>query len=89
MLVSAEEIIDPETAYLGKQIMFGVTGASQTVTIEIIAEDGEIIEELSFTASAQGEINLPWLVPGNTEPGIYTIKASDAFDSAETTFELE
>jgi hypothetical protein len=89
MLVSAVEIIDPETAYLGKQIMFEVTGARQTVTIEVIAEDGEIIGELSFTASAQGEISLPWLVPQDTEPGIYTIKASDAFDSAETTFELK
>lgn len=89
MLVSAVEIIDPETSYLGKQIMFGVTGASQTVTIEIIAEDGRIIGELSFPASAQGEINIPWLVPQDTEPGIYTIKASDAFDSAETTFELK
>jgi len=89
MLVSAVEIIDPETAYLGKQIMFEVTGASQTVTIEIVAEDGEIIGELSFPASAQGEISLPWLVPQDTEPGIYTIKASDAFNSAETTFELK
>ena len=89
MLVSAVEIIDPETSYLGKQIMFGVTGASQTVTIEVIAEDGKIIGELSFPASSQGEINLPWLIPQDTEPGTYTIKASDAFDSAETTFELK
>ncbi len=89
MLVSAAEIVDPETSYLGKQIMFGVTGASQTVTIEVIAEDGGIIGVLSFPASAQGEINLPWLVPQDTEPGVYTIKASDAFDSAETTFELK
>ena len=69
--------------------MFKVTGASQTVTIEVIAEDGEIIGDLSFLASAQGEINLPWLIPQDTEPGIYTIKSSDAFASAETTFELE
>ena len=89
MVISVEEIIDPETAYLGKQIMFKVTGASQTVTIEVIAEDGEIIGDLSFLASAQGEINLPWLIPQDTESGIYTIKASDAFASAETTFELE
>ena len=89
MLISAVEIIDPETSYLGKQIMFEVTGASQTVTIEVIAEDSVIIGELSFPASAQGEINLPWLIPQDTEPGIYTIKASDAFNSAETTFELK
>lgn len=88
MVVSVEEIIDPVTAYLGKQIVFEVTGASQTVTIEVIAEDGKIIEELSVTASSQGKINLPW-IPKYIEPGIYTIKVSDAFNSAETTFELE
>jgi len=89
MQVSVEEIIDPETAHLGKQIKIKVIGASQTVTIEVIAEDGEIIGELSFPASSQGEINLPWIIPKDTEPGIYTIKVSDAFDSAETTFEVE
>ncbi len=89
MLISVEEITDPGTAYLGKQIIFKVTGASQTVRIEVIAEDGEIIDVLSFPASTQGEINLPWLIPQDTEPGIYTINASDAFDSTETTFKFE
>ena len=89
MHISVEEIIDPATSYLGKQIMFKVTGASQTVEIEVIAEDGELIADFSFPASAQGEINLPWLVPQDTEPGTYTITASDAFNSVETTFEIQ
>lgn len=89
MMVSVDEIINPETAYLGKQIILKVTGASQTVVIDIIAENGEIIEELSFPASAQGQINIPWLIPKDTAPGTYTVKASDAYDSAETTFELK
>ncbi len=87
--VSVETVNDPATAYLGKQIIFKVTGAQQNVTIEVIAEDGEIIGELSFPASSQGEINLPWLIPKDTEPGIYTVKVSDAKDSVETTYELE
>ena len=73
----------------GKTIKIHVVGASQTVKIEIIAEDGEIIEELSFPASKDGEINQPWVVPKDTEPGTYTIKATDAKFSAETTFEFE
>jgi len=64
-------------------------GHHKTVEIEIIAEDGEIIEELSFPASGDGEINQPWIVPKETEPGTYTIKASDAVNSAETTFEIQ
>jgi len=44
---------------------------------------------LNPRVSAQGEVIVPWLVPKDTEPGIYTFKISDAFDSAETTFELK
>ncbi len=73
----------------GKTINIHVFGAAQTVEIEIIAEDGEIIQELSFPASGDGEINQPWIVPKDTEPGTYTVKVSDAVNSAETTFEIQ
>ncbi len=73
----------------GQIITIKVIGAKQTVGIEITSADNEIIETLSFPASAQGEINLPWIIPKNTEPGTYTVRASDAFDSAETTYELQ
>jgi len=89
MQIFVQMVDDPSTSYLGKTISIKVIGAQQTVEIEIIAGDGEIIETLSFPASSQGEINLPWLIPKETEPGIYTVKATDALDSAETTFELE
>lgn len=72
----------------GQTLQIKVLGVSQTVSIEIIAEDDEIIESLSFQASSQGEINQPWIVPKDTAPGIYTIKVSDAFTSGETTFEI-
>jgi len=73
----------------GKTITIKIIGAAQTVEIKIIAEDGEIIDTLSFPASSQGKINQPWIIPKETEPGIYTVNATDAFDSATTTFELE
>ena len=73
----------------GKTINIHVFGAKHTVVIEIIAEDGEIIEELTFPASNKGEINQPWIVPSDTEPGTYTIRVTDAFNDAETTFEIQ
>ncbi len=74
---------------VGKIITIKVIGAQQTVEIEIIAEDGEIIETLSFQASSQGEINQPWIIPKEMEPGIYTVRVVDAVDSAETTFKFQ
>jgi hypothetical protein len=73
----------------GKTINIHVIGAKQTVSLEIIANDGEIIENLSFPASAEGEINQPWVIPKDTEPGTYTIKVSDAFNIAETEFKIQ
>ena len=74
---------------VGQTMNIQVFGGAQTVTIEIIAEDGEIIEKLQFPASNDGEINQPWIIPKDTEPGTYTIIATDAFNSAETTFEIK
>ena len=87
MQVSVEE--GDEIPGLGKTIIIKVVGAKQTVEIEVIASDGEIIAELEIQASAQGEINSPWPIPKDTEPGIYTVRADDARDSAETTFEIK
>ena len=77
-----------EVPGLGKTIQIKVVGAQQTVEIKIIASDGEVIETLSFGASDQGDINQPWIIPKETEPGIYTVKVKDAFNLAETTYEL-
>ena len=87
MVVSVVEGVD--VGGVGKTISIKVNGAQQTVQIEIIAEDGKIIETLSFPASDQGAIDLPWLIPKDTAPGIYTISVTDAFNSAETTYLLE
>ena len=87
MVVSIEE--GESYGGVGKTMNIQVFGGAQTVTIEIIAEDGEIIAELEFPASNEGEINQPWIIPKDTEPGTYTIKAKDAFNSAEAIFEIK
>jgi hypothetical protein len=87
MIISVEEGMD--VGGVGKTILIKVNGAQQTVEIEIIAEDGKVIETLSFPASDQGAIDLPWLIPKDTEPGLYTISVTDAFNSAKTTYLLE
>jgi len=74
---------------LGKTIQINIIGAVGTVEIKIIAEDGKIIETLSYLASDHGEINQPWIIPKETEPGVYTVRVEDAFNSAETTFVID
>ena len=87
MQISVEE--GDEIVGLGKTIIIKVAGAQQTVEIEVIAADGEIIGKLEIQASAHGEVNSPWPIPKDTEPGVYTVRVEDATDSAETTFEIE
>ena len=87
MIVSVTE--GHKIAGIGESVNIQVFGGKHIVDITIVAEDGEIIEELAFPASSTGEINQPWIIPADTEPGTYTIKVSDAFNSVETTFEIE
>jgi len=70
----------------GQNITIKIIGAKGTVEIDVTSEEGKQIEHLEFPASSQGEINQAWIVPKDTVPGKYTIKANDAYDSAETTF---
>ena len=59
------------------------------MNIEIISEEGEVIEELKFPASKEGKIIQPWIIPPDTEPGTYTFKAKDAYNTAETTHSIK
>jgi len=86
MVITVEE--GEQIPGVGKTITVKVLGAKQTVNIEIISEKGDIIE-LSFVASAEGKIIIPWIIPPEIEPGTYTFKATDSFNTAETTFELK
>ena len=87
MVISVEDA-DPIPG-VGKIVTIRVLGAKQVVAIEIISEEGEIIEELSFPASDEGKLIQPWIIPSGTEPGTYTFKAKDAFNTAETTYDVK
>ncbi len=86
MLVSVE--FSPKLDGINDFINIHVVGASNSVKIDIITDDGEIIEPLSFPASQDGVIDQPWKIPKDIAPGTYTVKATDAFNSAETTFDI-
>ena len=74
---------------IGKSMEIKIKGVRQTVNIEINSADGRIIDKLAFVASDNGEVNLPWIIPKNAEPGIYTIKVDDAYNSEQKTFEIK
>ena len=69
-------------------ITIQVSGAQQNVGVEIIASDGKVIDSFSSSASEQGNINLPWAIPINIEPGTYTVKVTDAFSTTQIIFEV-
>ncbi|MEX0862716.1 biofilm-associated protein [Nitrosopumilus sp.] len=73
----------------GDTIMIKVFGATANVKIEIIAEDGEVIDSLFGIITKTGEIAQLWIISPDTEPGSYTIKVTNPTDSAETTFEIQ
>ncbi len=87
MVISVEDA-DPIPG-VGKIVTIRVLGAKQVVTIEIISDEGEIMEVLSFPASDEGKIVQPWIIPSGIEPGTYTFKAKDAFNTAETTYDVK
>jgi len=74
---------------LGKIINIKVIGAENTVVIEIFNEDGDSIEELTFPSTQDGNLRQPWTIPPGTEPGVYTFKARDSFNEAETTYTVK
>ncbi|MDX1441070.1 MAG: biofilm-associated protein [Nitrosopumilaceae archaeon] len=74
---------------VGKIVTIRVLGAEQLVVIEVLSDEGEIIEELRFPASDEGKVIQPWIIPPDIEPGEYTFTAKDAFNSAKTTYQLK
>jgi len=71
---------------LGRYIDIKVINAAQTVEIQILGPDKEIVAELSFPASGSGVVQLPWAVPIDLIPGNYTVTAKDGHNNAETSF---
>lgn len=87
MIVSVTE--GEKIGGIGESINIHVFGAKNSVEIEIINLNGEVIEALEFQASSAGEINQPWIIPKEIEHGTYTVKVKDAFNTAETIFEVQ
>ena len=68
----------------GNTIM--ITGVAQSdasrLTIVITDQNGEIFSLLETPVTAYDTFSLPWLIPGSTETGTYTITVSDTENSA-------
>lgn len=73
----------------GKSINIKVVNAIQTVQIEIISSNGNVIETLSFPPTSNGEIKQPWFIPQGTASGTYTVKVKDGQNTAQTTFDIK
>ncbi|TRZ69430.1 MAG: biofilm-associated protein [Nitrosopumilaceae archaeon] len=73
----------------GKSIDIKVVNAIQTVQIEIISSNGNVIETLSFPPTSKGEIKQPWFIPQGTASGTYTVKVKDGQNTAQTTFDIK
>lgn len=65
-----------------------VFGAKDKIRMQIIAADGSEIAPLEGVENNEGELYQPWIVPQDVVPGTYTIKVTDGYTSAETTFEI-
>ncbi len=69
-------------------ITIKISGAQQNVQVKILTNDGEILDSFSSSASDQGNVSLPWILPDNLEPGTYTIDVVDAFNTVQLIFEI-
>ncbi len=74
----------------GKTISIKVINAIQSVQIEIISPNGDVIGTLpSFPVSSQGKRETTWIIPEDTAPGTYTIKVKDTQNTAQITFDIK
>ncbi|MCY4490522.1 MAG: biofilm-associated protein [Thaumarchaeota archaeon] len=83
-------VADEENIHGVNYVTIEVIGAapSQTVIIEIMTSSGEIIDKLKYTATKEGDIKSVWPTSKIKSPGTYTIKVTDAFQEAQTTYEF-
>ncbi len=87
MVIEIDRIENNPTG--GDLVWFHVFGAQNNVQITVYDEAGGAIDELSFPASSEGEIKLPWNLSKDLPPGTYNATAVDAFDSASVLFAIE
>lgn len=82
------ENIDISGGQRGLEIS-GANAEGNTVVIEIISSEGEIIDEITIKVTDERKFKTPWIIPGDTPPGEYTIKARDAHKNiSETTVDI-
>ncbi len=78
---------DKPTYNFGDLLTIRGSGAhSYTVMAEIVAPDGETIQELKLIAKTDGDFYTSWIIPRGIEHGKYTIQVSDVIKNAQTTF---
>ncbi len=66
----------------------GQGAESYIISIQIILPSGKEITEISSFKTGAGEFSTIWFVPNGLEHGTYTIKASDASQTAQTTITI-
>ena len=82
--------IDKTLYNSGDTITINGTGAgSYSITIKIESPAHQQITELSTYIPTNGQFSIKWIIPSGLEAGTYAITASDATQTAQTTFVLE
>jgi len=72
--------------------MIEITGEgavrSQKIIINIFSNYGKEVVELTTQSTSAGVFSTIWFIPNNLDPGTYTIKVNDSFNTATTSFRL-
>ncbi len=66
----------------------GQGAESYSISIRIMSPSGAEITKLSTFKTGAGEFSIMWKIPSGIEKGTYIIKASDATQTAQTSFTL-
>ncbi len=66
----------------------GQGAESYSISIRIMSPSGAEITKLSTFKTGAGEFSIIWKIPSGIEKGTYIIKASDATQTAQTSFTL-
>jgi len=66
----------------------GQGAESYSISIRIMSPSGDEITKLSTFKTSAGEFSTLWIIPSGIEKGTYIIKASDATQTAQTSFTL-
>ena len=54
---------------------------SQTVDVQIIDQNDDVVAQLGTPITSDDTFSLPWTVPNSFDPGMYIIKASDSVNT--------